>query len=73
MQVFSSWSPMVTSMSEENTENRIEEIKEMGGGPGVEEVLEAYDGESGYVRDDSTGENYVAAPDNKASYSDSSA
>lgn len=60
-------------MPKDNTENRIEEMKKMGGGPGVEEILKAYNGNSGYVRDSSTGQNYATAPENEPSYSDSSA
>ena len=60
-------------MSDRDSKERIEKMKEMEGGPGVEEILEVYDGNSGYIRRNTRSPNYMFDSETKPSYSDSSA
>lgn len=59
-------------MSGESSEERVEAMKEIEGGPGVEEILEAYNGDSGYARDNVNSNNYMFDSENESTYSDSS-
>lgn len=60
-----------SDMGDSEASDRIDRMKEMDSGPGVDEVIEVYDGESGYSQDEASSRTYPEESDT-VSYSDSS-
>jgi hypothetical protein len=60
-------------MTDDQPADRIEKMKEMDSGPGVDDVLDVYDGNSGYSGDIEESRKYPSNVERRTSYSDSSA
>lgn len=59
-------------MVDDNSADRIDKMKQMEGGPGVDDVLEVYSNNSGYSSEPDVSKELTGEADIRTSYSDSS-
>jgi|GEM_PF-4169452 len=59
-------------MDSEDSQDKIEKMKQVEGGPGVDDVLEVYSSNSGFSGQRFRSEGQFAGPTQKSSYSNSS-